>query len=405
MSDTIHPKNILRNRLQLLEPSDLAEKTASVRRHMAESGLRSLLVSDNANKFYLTGRVFDGYIYLSPSGETVCFVRRPSCLSGEGVYHIHKPENISEIMEHEHIARPEAVGLELDQSSYSQVRRLAAALGVSEFGNADVPLIQARSVKTAAELEMIASCGVKHERVYRRITHLYREGMTDIELQAEIERLTRLEGGLGQLRVTGHDMEINMGSVLAGANADEPSPYDFALGGAGASPALPVGADGTILKPGMTIMVDTNGDFNGYMTDMTRTFSLGEVPQEAVIAHDLSRKICREMERLAVPGVTGAELYDHALGMVQEAGLTEFFMGHRSQAGFIGHGVGIAINELPVLSPRSRQSLEVNNVIAIEPKFVIPHVGAVGIENTYAVTPTGLRCFTNAPEEIIGLDL
>lgn len=405
MTDTIHPKNILRDRLQLLEPTDLAEKLASVRRHMSETGLSSLLVSDNANKFYLTGRVFDGYIYLSPTGQTVYLVRRPANLAGEGVHHIRKPENMHEIMDREHIARPESLGLELDQSPYSQVRRLADALGISEFGNADTVLMQARSVKTAAEIEAIAFCGVKHERVYRRITHLYREGMSDIELQVEIERLTRLEGGMGQLRVTGHDMEINMGSVLAGANADEPSPYDFALGGAGASPALPVGADGTILKPGMTIMVDTNGDFNGYMTDMTRTFSLGDIPEEARCAHDLSRKICREMERLAVPGAACADLYEHALGMVREAGLTEFFMGHRSQAGFIGHGVGIAINELPVLSPRSRQTLVENNVIAIEPKFVIPHVGAVGIENTYAVTPTGLRCFTNAPEEIIGLDL
>ncbi|MDE7443677.1 MAG: M24 family metallopeptidase, partial [Muribaculaceae bacterium] len=77
---------------------------------------------------------------------------------------------------------------------------------------------------------------------------------------------------------------------------------------------------------------------------------------------------------------------------------------HRQHAGFIGHGVGIEINELPVIAPRSRDILQADNVIALEPKFVIPHVGAVGIENTYVVTADGLKCLTNAPEEIIGLE-
>ena len=78
-------------------------------------------------------------------------------------------------------------------------------------------------------------------------------------------------------------------------------------------------------------------------------------------------------------------------------------MGHRQKAGFIGHGVGIEINELPVIAPRSRDILAIGNVIALEPKFVIPSVGAVGVENTYVVTPNGMECITHAPEEIINL--
>jgi Xaa-Pro aminopeptidase len=87
--------------------------------------------------------------------------------------------------------------------------------------------------------------------------------------------------------------------------------------------------------------------------------------------------------------------------MAEEAGMQEYFMGHRSQAGFIGHGMGVAVNEQPVLAPRSKSVLTVGNVIALEPKFVIPQVGAVGIENTYVVTENGMRCLTHSPEEII----
>ena len=79
-------------------------------------------------------------------------------------------------------------------------------------------------------------------------------------------------------------------------------------------------------------------------------------------------------------------------------------MGHRQHAGFIGHGVGIEINELPVIAPRSRDIIREHNVIALEPKFVIPDTGAVGIENTYIVHSDHVECITPAPEEIIYFD-
>ena len=90
--------------------------------------------------------------------------------------------------------------------------------------------------------------------------------------------------------------------------------------------------------------------------------------------------------------------------MAAEAELSAYFMGHNQQAGFMGHGVGIEINEAPVLAPRSRDVLEAGNVIAVEPKFVIPGTGAVGIENTYLITSDGCECLTDFNEEIMPLD-
>ena len=89
--------------------------------------------------------------------------------------------------------------------------------------------------------------------------------------------------------------------------------------------------------------------------------------------------------------------------MAVEAGLKEYFMGHRQKAGFVGHGLGIEINELPVIAPRSRDIIADGNVIAFEPKFVIPGVGAVGIENTYIIHADSAECVTSAPEELIDL--
>ena len=107
---------------------------------------------------------------------------------------------------------------------------------------------------------------------------------------------------------------------------------------------------------------------------------------------------------MAASGASARALYEMAENMARERGFEKYFMGHAQHAGFVGHGVGIEINELPVLAPRSRDILEAGNVVALEPKFVIPGVGAVGIENTYIIGEDGAECVTAAPEEIISLD-
>ncbi len=381
-------------------------RIAKLRQQMSAASIDSALVSSNANLYYLTGRVFSGWIYLAPNDdEPWYFVKRPVHLQGERVVAVRKPEIIYEELEARHIAKPANLGLELNSLSFAMTSRLCAALHCDDSpANLSGPLDMSRSVKTPHEVNMLRISGAKHERVYRKIPQLFQPGMSDLELQIEIERVSRLEGCLGQFRISGQDMELYMGNILAGDNADAPSPYDFAMGGAGMDPSLPVGANGTVLRPNMSVMVDMNGNFTGYMTDMTRTFAVGELPEEAMKAHQLSIDICRELANDARPGVVASSLYDRAVEMAEEAGLGKYFMGHRQHAGFIGHGVGIEINELPVLAPRSKYALQANNVIAIEPKFVIPGTGAVGIENTYVVTPDGLECITRAPQEIIHLD-
>ena len=370
---------------------------------LSEDASYGIIIADNANMFYVTGRVFAGYVYIPSSGQPTYFVRRPVELNGDNVIYIRKPEDMGEAVARKYgpIAR---IGLELDSMPFSTVERLSRIFPDAQLRNASEALRNARAVKTDVELRMLADCGVKQERVYRRIPHMYQEGMTDLELQVEIERISRLEGCLGQFRISGSSMELYMGSILTGDNADSPSPYDFAMGGAGIDPSLPVGANGSEIKPGNTVMVDMNGNFNGYMTDMTRVFSLGRISEFAQKAHQCSINIHNTLRSMARPGMEAKALYEEAMRIVREEQLENYFMGHRQHAGFIGHGVGIEINELPVIAPRSRDILQADNVIALEPKFVIPHVGAVGIENTYVVTADGLKCLTNAPEEIIGLE-
>ncbi len=389
--------------LLLLAPSEARKRIDALQALMRREGMDAVLVSDNANLLALCGRVYAGYAWIPAEGEPVWFVRRPVELGGDNVVYIHKPENIPAYLSEASLKTGDTIGLEYDITAYSAVLRLMGLFPDSKTVNASGVLRQWRSVKTPVQAELMRQSGVKHAEVYKRVPGLYRMGMTDHELQVEIERLSRLEGCLGVFRISGPSMELFMGNVISGKNADNPTPYDFAMGGAGLDPSLPVGADGAEILDNTTVMVDLNGNFTGYMTDMTRVFSLGKIPQLAMDAHQCSIDICHAFMKEARPGTAAKDLYAMAEAMVRERSLERYFMGHRQHAGFVGHGIGIEVNELPVIAPRSRDILQEGNTIALEPKFVIPEVGAVGVENTYLVTGDGAECLTVCPEEIVPL--
>ena len=379
--------------------NEMALRNRRIADRLKSQGIDAILVSENANLYYTSGRVFCGFTYITADGSVTYFVRRPVGLSGDNVRYIRKPEQIAEMLP----AMPATIALELDTTPYSTVERLRKIFGDAQVANGSDVLRRCRAVKTPYEIARLNESGVHHTMAYSRIPRIYRGGMTDVELQVEIERVLRNEGCLGQFRIAGGSMELFMGNLLTGDNADVPSPYDFAMGGAGLDLSLPVGCNGSAISPGHTVMVDMCGNFTGYMTDMTRVFYVGRLDETAAKAHQLSIDIHHRLAKEFHAGCEAKRMYEVAMEMVTAAGMDDYFMGHTQKAGFIGHGVGIEVNELPVLAPRSRDVLEEGNVIAIEPKFVIPHVGAVGIENTYVVRNDRLECITNAPEEITEL--
>lgn len=374
-----------------------------IQQNMSDVHADGLLICDNVNLYYVSGRIFRGYCYIPVKREPIFFVRRPLGLNGTQVVYIRKPEEIGEYLQKNGIAFPDKLLLESDSISYSDYKRYETIFTPKEILNGTALLRRCRSIKTPYEIDLIRQSGELHAKTYETIPSLYRKGMTDVEFSIELEHECRKLGSLGIFRIFGQSMEIFMGSVLAGDNADTPSPYDFAMGGAGLSCSIPVGCNGSLIRPGMAVMVDMCGNFTGYMTDMTRVYSVGELPDLAHRAHQCSIDIHRAVSQMGKPGVQAADLYNLAISIAKEAGLENYFMGHTQKAGFIGHGVGIEVNEAPVLAPRSKDILEGNQVIALEPKFVIPHVGAVGIEDTYTVTPEGMKAITNAPVEIVSL--
>ncbi len=383
--------------------NELELKWRRIQQAMRQEEADGCLLTMNMNLYYVSGQVFNGYFYLPAEGRPYWFVKRLTIPETNQVHVIRKPEQMPELFRDLNLAMPRKLLLEEDELSYNECIRLQHVFRAEATGNASALIRHIRMIKTPWEIEQMRISARKHEAVYREIPACYRPGMRDIELQIEIEKRMRVHGSLGYFRAFGSNMDIFMGSLLAGENAGEPSPFDFALGGTGMHASGPLGANGTLLREGTTVMADMSGNYTAYQTDMTRVFSIGKLPDRAYRVHRVALEIQARMERTAKPGVPCAELYRDALAMAGQEGLEDCFMGTRFQAKFVGHGVGLEINELPVLTTRSKDILQPGMTFAFEPKFVLAGIGAVGIENTFLVTDSGVEKMTLLDENIIEL--
>ncbi|MFI3258969.1 MAG: Xaa-Pro peptidase family protein [Rikenellaceae bacterium] len=392
---------------KLISKAELSLRWDRVKKVMRGCGAEAILACDNSSILYLSGQIFSGVVYISADDhDPIFFVRRPMGLVGENVAYIRKVEQIPSLLVDRGYPLPHSIALEGDVASYNEYLRFSKIFGIGAdriSSGATTILRRARSVKTPYEIELTRRSAAKHAELYSKVHSLYREGMSDNDLSIELEYEARKLGSIGNMRIFGRTMEVFIGSLLVGKNADSPSPYDFALGGAGMDSSLPVGCNGTLIEEGTTVMVDQGGTFTSYLTDMTRVFSLGKLPEITYRAHATALEMQARMMEMVRPECPTADVYNMCIELAKREGLEQNFMGHTQQAGFVGHGVGVEVNELPVIAPRSKELFEENCTFALEPKFVIEGIGAVGVENTFLVTNNGVEKLTIFEEEIIPL--
>jgi Xaa-Pro aminopeptidase len=297
------------------------------------------------------------------------------------------------------------VGFELDvlpaRAYLGYVERLQGIDVVDGSG----PLREVRAVKSAWDLEQMRAACEQVRRGAEAVPALIGAGVSEADVQLEVERVMRKAGHQGQLRFRGFNQEMHYGQILGGPSGAVPGYSDSPLCGPGPNPAVGKGPNGHVLRRGDTVIADLVGGHEGWLSDQTRTFAVGAPPADLAAAYDTAVAILRAVEAELRPGAAPSALFDLSEQMAGAAGLGEHFMGAGAErVRFLGHGVGMEIDELPILAPGFDDPLVEGNVVAIEPKFVFPGRGAVGIENLYAVTASGSETLTTASEELIVRD-
>ncbi len=376
---------------------------------LAHAGVDAAVIQQNADLYYFTGTVQDGYLVVPASGSPLFLVRRdaaraelqsflrpirPMKSAGE------LPGAVAEVIGG---ARGKRLGFELDvlpaNTFFFYDRKLFPD---HELVDVSGLIRRVRMVKSPWEIQMMRRAGAISKAVADAVPHLLHEGMTELELSIRLESVARTAGHMGLLRLRNSNMDMYFGHILSGSDAALPSYGDMATGGRGVSPAFGQGASEKPIGRNEMVSVDTMLSFHGYLNDQTRNFCVGTPPAKLAEAHGLSRKILRRLAEEAVPGTVTGELYDKMCRWVDEAGWSDHFMGAGDfRVTFVGHGLGIEVDELPLIAARQKTVIEEGMVLAVEPKFIVPGLGIAGIENTYLVTKKGLTSLNTAVGELV----
>jgi Xaa-Pro dipeptidase len=231
--------------------------------------------------------------------------------------------------------------------------------------------------------------------------------MTEAEFACELYRLMVREGHEGTVRFSRFNADIAVGQLGFGENSLYPTSFDGPGGCRGMGPAAPVlGSRDRRLRKGDLVFVDIGCSVEGYSTDKTMTYMFGQrLPEEAIAAHQCCVELENRLASLLKPGAIPSEIYARTMQSLDPAFLTNFMGFGSRRATFLGHGVGLQIDEPPVIAEGFDEPLVEGMVLALEPKKGVPGVGMVGTENTYLVTPEGGRSITGSHPGLIRLGM
>jgi Xaa-Pro aminopeptidase len=264
-----------------------------------------------------------------------------------------------------------------------------------------------RGTKSDWELKRLREAGTRHAKCLTELLppHL-KKGLTELEIAHRISDLFFQEGHYGILRMENYGEEVYLGHIAIGDSGNYPSVFNGPVGLRGAHPATPhMGSSEISWKEGLPLTIDNGFSFEGYQTDKTQVYWLGKrssIPSPVLAAHDFCIELQNRISEQLKPGVLPGDLWRQSSALAGKQGWAAGFMGlGANKVQFVGHGIGLAIDEYPVLAEGFDLPLESGMVLAIEPKMGIPDMGIVGVENTFEVTPDGGKCLTGENYEII----
>lgn len=384
---------------------EIARRVRAFQELMQENEIDGALLVQNADQIYFTGTCQQAHLYVPADGQPLYMVRRDveraaNDARGCTVVSLRSFREIKEIIIASGLPLPKRLGLEFDVLPLAYYRQYEKNL--PSFIPVDCsPLIRKlRAVKSPLEIEIMNRAARMMDRVFSEVPEFLVPGATEVELAGLFEARARRLGHEGYVRMRGVNAEVFYGHFLSGPSAAVTSAFDGVVGGPGLSPAFPYGPGRREVRAGEPILIDYPGVWQGYIVDITRIFVIGKLDKELSRAHEVALEIQAALTEAARPGVACGELWDLARDLAARAGLARHFMGCSSPVRFVGHGVGLELNDLPVLAEGDPTPLEEGMVIALEPKFVFPGRGVVGVENTFVVREGGLERLTRFPDEI-----
>jgi Xaa-Pro dipeptidase len=262
------------------------------------------------------------------------------------------------------------IGVEPRQLRLLEFRHVKAGAPEADFPDASEPLAQLRLRKDKAEVDAMRRAVKIAQDSLEAIIPLIKIGMTERELAGEL---------VIQLFKHGSDPELPFAPIVSsGPNSANPhaSPSDRKL------------------QVGDMLVVDWGAAYGGYISDLTRTFAVGDVDAECQKIHKIVQEANAAGRAAGKPGVPCAAVDIAARGVVEKSGYGKYF-NHRT-----GHGIGMEAHEDPYMRGDNMQLLEPGMAYTVEPGIYLPNRNGVRVEDNMVITESGAESLSDMPREI-----
>ncbi|MCR4418851.1 MAG: Xaa-Pro peptidase family protein [Clostridia bacterium] len=394
----------------MVPAAELARRIESFQVELRAAEVDAALLLQKVDYYYFSGTMQLSYLYIPAEGEPLLMVvrdwdraRNESALAN--VVPCPSVRQAPVLIQAQQGRLPASLGLEFDVlpvKEYFRIQKLFPGVRLTDVSGL---IHRVRSRKSSWEVGQMLQAAALAAEVYAAVPRLLRPGMTEIELAGLLEAEAKKRGHEGLLRMRSLNYEAYTWHILSGASGGVVSYLDGPVGGQGLSPAFPVGAGRKPIEAGEPILVDFGGVVNGYQVDETRMYCLGRMPDKFRRAYEACLEIERTVLEAARPGVSCHYLFGLARATAEKLGYEDAFLGPKGKkVRFVGHGIGLEINEPPYLAEGHDYPLEAGMTFALEPKMVFPGEGAVGIEDTVVVEANGCRRLTDMPDGIIEIE-
>ncbi len=377
-----------------------------------DRGLAGAILFYSRDIYYYTGTSQPAYLVVLPDDYRLLIrrgydlARRESGLAAERIQDETKPQAMLQRL----FPGPgtgEKVGTELDMLTVPHAQSLSRALGGRQLVDLSATVLQQRMVKDAGEIESIRkACGAIQAGHLAAVSCL-RAGLSELELAAAVENAQRLAGHEGCFFMRLTDFVMSRGPLASGPNLRHTSGTLFTLSGAGLSSAVSTGPSRRIIQRGDLVLVDIPACVEGYHADQSRTYAVGQAPARASDLFGSLREVADHLIGRLRPGLTAGEAFALAQARAVELDLGEAFMAFASgaQAHFVGHGIGLELNEPPLLARHGDTVLQEGMVLAIEMHLMEPDGLTLKLEDTVHLTAPGTEILTLSPRELPVVDL
>jgi Xaa-Pro dipeptidase len=391
-----------------LTPSDeINQRIKRLQEEMAKKEIDLAFVIQNVDLFYFSGSIQRGYLLVPRQRDALFFVEKNYDRAvGETSLKCIQTPSLKALpsLVGNHGFHGSRVGMEFDVIPVALFNRIKTFFKDWEMVDLSPEIKKVRSVKSEFEISQIKKSGQIMTRVFSEVRNYLREGMTEVELDGILTSLGRTMGHQGLLRMRGLNQEMMNIHVLSGESASGTSYCDTPLGGYGTTPAIAQGSSMKKIQRDQPIVIDYGVGYNGYVTDETRTFVIGRLKSHFEKACQVALHMIAEMESSPGAGELPGHIYERMQQIAEKEGLASNFMGYgQGKVSFVGHGLGLEINEWPILRRGEKKPLAPGMVFAFEPKFVFPNEGAVGIEVDFIVRGQGLERVTEFPKDVVYL--